>query len=37
MDVWTIIFCRIKLKHPDWSNKRIMNCTKYAYRRRKYR
>lgn len=31
--VWRTIFFCIKRKHPDWSNKRITACTRYAYRR----
>nr|DAZ00550.1 MAG TPA: hypothetical protein [Caudoviricetes sp.] len=28
----SIIFFCIRHKHPDWSNKRIAYCTRYAYR-----
>lgn len=32
--LWDVIYYSIKRKHPDWSNKRILVCTRYAYRRR---
>ena len=33
MNTWKIIFYKIRSKHPDWSNKKITSCTRYAYRR----
>ena len=33
MDAWKIIFYKIRSKHPNWSNKQIKYCTRYAYRR----
>lgn len=32
MGVWEIIFYKIRSKHPEWSNKKITSCTRYAYR-----
>lgn len=33
MDVWKVIFFSIRNKHPEWSNKRVAACTRYAYRK----
>ena len=33
VDVWKIIFYSIRSKHPEWSNKKITTCTRYAYRK----
>ena len=33
MGAWEIIFYKIRSKHPEWSNKKLTACTRYAYRK----
>lgn len=33
MNVWKFIFYKIRSKHPEWSNKKLTECTRYAYRK----
>lgn len=34
MNTWKLIFYKVRKKHPNWSRKQVMNCTRYAYKRR---
>lgn len=34
-NVYSLIYSRIKKKHPDWSHKKICVCTKFAMWRKK--